>query len=598
MKKFTIRQKFLVSTILLLVFALTTVAVTIYVQERKKQLAQIDQFASQIVYARADEVGEWLNGLVNELEVIAKIPEVKAMEWDNMSQILNSIAENRAETYGFLYLINREGAYAKTGSGWQEANLSERFYVKAIFNDKKDFVIANPVVSKSTGKKRSNIAVAIKNDRNEIVGIIAGSVIIESMSEIVSNIKIGNAGYGYIVDNRGVVVAHHDENLVMHFNLTNADNENYIGLTEAGNAMTKESFGIHDYINPEGKNNHLIYANIPHSPQWSLAVVVPWVEIASSVNKLLRSFVISFVLLLLVLAFLLYTLVNLLIVQPVEKVMIFTKKIEEGQINQTLEIRTHDEIGKMALSLNATVQKIQQIIIGIKQTSHLVSENSQEIKNSADLIATGANDQASAAEEVSATMEEMASNISHNADNAKETERMAINAAEGVEKGNHSTEMAGISMRNISEKVIIINDIASQTNILALNAAVEAARAGESGKGFAVVAAEVRKLAEKSAEAAAEITKLITNGVTVSEHAGAQLAEIVPDMKKTAELVREINAASTEQSLGAEQINQSLQQLSLVTQDNSSFADTMVKRSNELIKRAEELQNEISFFKV
>jgi len=171
-------------------------------------------------------------------------------------------------------------------------------------------------------------------------------------------------------------------------------------------------------------------------------------------------------------------------------------------------------------------------------------------------------------------------------------------ATEGIKQGSESTNIAVDAMKNIADKIKIVNDIAFQTNILALNAAVEAARAGEHGKGFAVVAAEVRKLAERSKIAADEIDLLSKNGVEVSEKAGKKLTEIVPEIEKTARLVQEIAAASNEQNSGADQVNNAIQQLNQVTQQNAAASEEMATSSEELSSQAEELKRIISFFKV
>jgi methyl-accepting chemotaxis protein len=195
-------------------------------------------------------------------------------------------------------------------------------------------------------------------------------------------------------------------------------------------------------------------------------------------------------------------------------------------------------------------------------------------------------------------MEEMAANIKQNADNAAQTEKIARQSSKDAEASGKAVGRAVSAMRTIAEKISIVQEIARQTDLLALNAAVEAARAGEHGRGFAVVASEVRKLAERSQTAAAEISALSGETVQVATEAGEMLNRLVPDIHKTAELVSEISAACREQDIGASQINEAIQQLDKVTQQNAGASEQVSATSEELAAQAEELQASIAFFRV
>jgi methyl-accepting chemotaxis protein len=194
-------------------------------------------------------------------------------------------------------------------------------------------------------------------------------------------------------------------------------------------------------------------------------------------------------------------------------------------------------------------------------------------------------------------MEEMVANIQQNTENSSNTNKISDKLAQDIEKIGIESEKSMESIRKISDRINIVNDIAFQTNLLALNAAVEAARAGEHGKGFAVVAAEVRKLAERSKVAADEILKLSKESVTNTESSVALIREIIPEIKRTSILIQEITAGSMEQSNGAEQINSAIQQLNNVTQQNAANADVLVTSSERLSTEAEKLKENISFFK-
>jgi len=272
------------------------------------------------------------------------------------------------------------------------------------------------------------------------------------------------------------------------------------------------------------------------------------------------------------------------------------KEIAQG--NLMVELKERSPRDELMQSLIIMVAKLVEVVNDVKNAADNVTSGSQELSSSAQQMSEGATVQAASAEEASSSMEQMSSNIKQNADNAQQTEKIAIKSSEDAMEGGKAVNETVQAMKDIANKISIVEEIARQTNMLALNAAIEAARAGEHGKGFAVVASEVRKLAERSQLAAGEISTLSVSSVEVAEKAGEMLANILPDIKKTSELVQEINAASREQDTGAEQINMAIQQLDNVIQQNSSAAEEMASTAEELSAQAEHLQSTIAFFKI
>lgn len=272
-------------------------------------------------------------------------------------------------------------------------------------------------------------------------------------------------------------------------------------------------------------------------------------------------------------------------------------KLAQGDLKADFDISGNDEIAKLLFDLRAMIQRLKDIVTSIIDGAEKISGASVELNKIAQGILGGASTQASSAEEVSSSMEEMVANIQQNTENSSNTNKISDKLALDIENIGTESEKSMKSIRTISDRINIVNDIAFQTNLLALNAAVEAARAGEHGKGFAVVAAEVRKLAERSKVAADEIFKLSKESVTNTEGSVSLIQDIIPEIKRTSVLIQEITAGSVEQSNGAEQINNAIQQLNNVTQENAANADELVSSSEELGDQAEKLKDLISFFK-
>ena len=325
------------------------------------------------------------------------------------------------------------------------------------------------------------------------------------------------------------------------------------------------------------------------------------------------------------------------IIRSLNQTVAFADTIAAGDLSQTLAISQGDEVGRLAHSLNqmtsnlkasaavseriatgdltvnvkllserdtlgqsalTMIANLRKVVGDVSAAAASVASGSEEMSATAQQLSQGAAEQAASAGETTSSMEEMTASIQQNSDNAGQTEKIAAKAAEDARSSGDAVAQMVASMKEIADKISIIEEIARKTDLLALNAAVEAARAGEHGKGFAVVASEVRKLAERSQTAAAEISRLTGTGVVLAEQAGSLLSKLVPDIRKTAELVQEIAASSAEQSTGASEINKAVQKLDQVIQQNSAASEELASTSDELSAQAEQLQSSITFFKV
>jgi len=273
------------------------------------------------------------------------------------------------------------------------------------------------------------------------------------------------------------------------------------------------------------------------------------------------------------------------------------QSVAAGDLSVAVDVKKGDE-SSMLHAVRGMVAKLSSIITEVNAASQALAGAAEEVSSTSQSLSQAASEQAAGVEETSASLEQMTASISQNTDNAKVTDGMATKAAGQSTEGGEAVNATVTAMKQIAQKISIIDDIAYQTNLLALNAAIEAARAGEHGKGFAVVAAEVRKLAERSQVAAQEISTVATGSVELAEKAGALLTEMVPSIRKTSDLVQEISAASQEQSTGVAQINSAVTQLSQTTQQNAAASEQLASTAEEMSSQAAQLQSTMAFFTI
>jgi methyl-accepting chemotaxis protein len=557
----------------------------------------------QISKARAMQLGELMDKLHWQLNMIAIRNQIvsgdtKAIE----STILGLNGKLSPEVVGAFY-VWPNGDYLTTEGA--RANVADRDYFKAIMEKGASEAIGAAVVSKALNAPIVVSAVAVKGADGKNKGFVAFQFKLESLSAITGGIKVGRTGYGWIIDNTGLMIAHPNAKAIMTLNGTNADKDGTRGMDALATRALREDAGHGTYVSAAGVEMTVFFVRVPNTPGWTLGVSVPSVEIHETVDSLIRLLLVISCLAV-ILSILVSALIARTIVKPIALIVQAVGSFAKGDLSlsgldfdATRKVAARrDELGDAGRSLDVLLDSLNSVVGDIRTSSAEVSSGSAQLSDTAQGLSQGANEQAASIEELSASVEELASTIRQNADNTKQADALSRRVAQNAEASGKAVVETVASMKEIASKISIIEEIASQTNLLALNAAIEAARAGEAGKGFAVVAAEVRKLAERSAKAAGEINELSKRSVTVAGEAGKKLEELVPDIKKTAELIQEISAASSEQSSGAEQIAKGVTQMDTVVQQNAGSSEELAATAEELSGQAIKLVESIAYFRL
>ncbi|AFG38659.1 methyl-accepting chemotaxis protein [Spirochaeta africana] len=604
-------------------------SVLLVVQIRTVATEMVTESARNETRARAYELGRWIQGHINEAAVLANLPVVRSGDTDAIWELMLTRQDVLNPDHSHNVFVAADGQnYSSRGTS---NNVFDREYFQAVSVRGNTVHVDQPIFSRSFNQSQFMVSHIVR-DADRTVGQIVIAVTLNTLDEIVSSRSVTDNAINFVVNSEGLVVAHPNEEYPMELNLFESAEMGFSGLDTFARELVRVQEGIGTYRNEQGVPVTAFYTPIPNSPDWSLAVAIPNHEFYSSVRLITMTIVLLNVVVLLVAALSIYILAKRL-TRPITSAVSLAGKFSLGDFSMDLSdgeyqqyVARNDEIGDLARSFGNLQSRLSEAVSSIKtsagQVLHTgdnlreigddVSKGANEMSIISNQLSQGASEQAASVEQVSASMEQMLASIQQSSDNAQATEAIAVQSAGNAEKSGAAVAETVLAMRQIAEKITIIEDIARETNMLSLNAAIEAARAGEYGKGFAVVAAQVRKLAENSATAAKEISELSLSSVQVAEEAGVMLEEMVPNIKRTAELIQEIAASSREMNTGARQVNQAVAQLDTVVQQTASSAEevsataeqqtgqteNMADAAKLLLEQAEALEDVVAFFRL
>ena len=437
----------------------------------------------------------------------------------------------------------------------------------------------------------TSVAVPLVED-GRTLGVVGMDIALADYQQQISQVRPYGVGYASLLSNGGIYVGDgRPENVGQ----AHKDAALLAAIAE-GKSLARDIYDEHLQADAYALTVpvHVGEATLP----WAFRVVVPTAEMMADVTRM-RSIAITIGLISIVLVGLILSwCIRLWVLRPVAAARAVAQRLAEGDLAVAIEVKGKDEIAQLLGAMRDMSDNLVGIIHNIRTSAEELVQSSEQIASTSQNLSQAATQQAATVEETSASVEEISAAVAQNSDNAHATDGIATSSAKSAGEGGDAVRETVQAMRNIAEKISLVDDIAYQTNLLALNAAIEAGRAGEHGRGFAVVAAEVRKLAQRSQEAAQDISGMANNSVMLAERAGILLDQMLPSIRKTADLVQEISAASSEQARGLEQITAAVNQMAQTTQVNAAAAEELNSTAEEMSNQAIQLQEMMDYFKL